>query len=216
VSPEISVLLPSRGRPGPLAESVASLRDLADRPDRVEVLVAADPDDPDTAEAATACGGRVWVAPERYGYAMLHEYVNRLAVMAEGEWLLLWNDDARMLTHGWDSRTTEAPPGVLWPRHNGSPYLNVFPVVHRRVVDLIGHFSLSPHCDSWMQDIARDAHIHHRINVEVLHDRHDLTGGHDDQTYREAQAGYRTTDYHSPGMAGMRARDVELLRKRWA
>src|SRR5690606_8725158 len=104
VSPEIFVLLPSRGRPGPLVESVASLRELADDPARIEVLVAVDPDDPDTAQAARDCEAEAWRAPERFGYARLHEYVNALAHQAGGDWMLLWNDDARMRTRGWDSR----------------------------------------------------------------------------------------------------------------
>lgn len=212
----ISILLPSRGRPEALKESVASLRTHAHQPVLVDVLVAADPDDPITVAAARQCDAAVWVAPVRYGYSALHEYVNVLASMASSDWLLLWNDDARMLAPGWDERVAEAPAGVLWPRHNGSPYLNVFPVVHRSVVETLGHFSLSPHCDSWMQDVATAARIHHKINVEVLHDRCDLTGGHDDQTYRDAQAGYRTSEYHSPGMAAARARDADLLRTRWA
>ncbi|MFB4265322.1 glycosyltransferase family 2 protein [Nonomuraea sp. GTA35] len=210
--PDISVLLPSRGRPQALHESVASLRTLTDKPRRVEVLVAADPDDHDTIAAAEAIDATVWVAPRRYGYAHLHRYVNALAELASGDWLLLWNDDARMLTTGWDSRTVEAPHGVLWPAHNGSPYLNVFPIVHARLVAMWGHFSLSPHCDSWVQDIADAAGIHHHIDVAVLHDRYDLTGGHNDQTYREAKAGYRTSDYHSPLMVARRQRDIDILR----
>jgi len=208
----IAVLLPSRGRPEALAESIASLRVCADQPDRVDVLVAADPDDPATVAAADACQAAVWIAPQRFGYANLHQYVNALAKVASAEWLLLWNDDARMLSPGWDSRIVEAPQGVLWPAHNDSPTLNVFPVVHRRVVDLMGHFSLSPHCDSWVQDVADAVGIQHRVDVHVFHDRYDLTGGHDDQTFREAQAGYRTSDYHSPEMVALRQRDIDILR----
>jgi hypothetical protein len=146
---------------------------------------------------------------------MLQKYVNLLTKRAQGQWMLLWNDDARMLTEHWDARIAESDPGVLWPAHNGSPYLNVFPVVHRKVVDLLGHFSLSPHCDSWVQDIAHAVGIHHKVDVEVLHDRFDLTGGHNDETWREAQAGYRTEDYHSPEMAALRQRDIDILRQRW-
>jgi hypothetical protein len=190
---------------------------MADDPGRVSVLVAADPDDPDTAKAASASrAAHVFTAPRRYGYAQLHEYVNALAALASGEWLLLWNDDARMLTKGWDSRVTESKPGVLWPAHNDSPMLNIFPIVHQSIVTRLGHFSLSPHCDSWVQDIAHAAGIHRRVDVEVLHDRFDLTGGHDDQTRQEAAAGYRTADYHSPDMRAAREHDVDLLRTGWA
>jgi glycosyltransferase involved in cell wall biosynthesis len=212
VSPEIFVLLPSRGRPGPLAESVASLRELADDPARIEVLVAVDPDDPDTAQAARDCEAEAWRAPERFGYARLHEYVNALAHQAGGDWMLLWNDDARMRTRGWDSRILEAPPGVLWPNANGYTVENTFPIVHRKVVERIGHVSLSPHYDSWLHAVAEQAGIHHRIAVEVFHDRFDFTGGHDDQTWRETRAQQRTAEFHSPPMVAARRRDAHLLR----
>ncbi len=210
----ISVLLPSRGRPESLAASIGSLRDLAHQSVDIEVLVAADDDDPPTIRAARDIGAEVLVSP-RYGYDRLHMYVNTLAHRARGEWLLLWNDDARMLTPGWGRRVSEAPIGVLWPAHNGSQFLNVFPAVHRSIVEALGHFSLSPHCDSWMQDVAEAVGAHHHIDVAVLHDRFDLTGGHDDQTYREAQTGYRTADYHSPEMVALRQRDIEILRTKW-
>ncbi len=213
--PWISVLLPSRHRPESLRESVASLLDLAQEPGRVEVLVAADPDDPATKQAVISVAARCWVAPERFGYHRFHEYINRLADLAQGDWLFLWNDDARMLTEGWDARIREAPAGVLWPRHNDSPFLNVFPVVHRRFVELTGHFSLSNHADSWVQDVAQAAGIHHRIDVEALHDRHDLTGGHDDEVYREAREGYRTSEYHSPVMVALRQKDIDTIKRSW-
>ncbi len=214
--PLISVLLPSRGRPASLTESVRSLRDTADHPQQLEILVAADPDDPLTRIAAKHANvDQILVTEVRYGYARLHEYVNRLAAQANGDWQLLWNDDARMRTPGWDSVIAEQPPGVLWPATNNGPWLNTFPVTHTSVITALGHWSLSPHCDSWIQDVAETAGIHHRIQVEVLHDRFDLTGGHHDQTWAEAQAGYRTSDYHTPAMAAARARDAQALTDSW-
>lgn len=212
----ISVLLPSRGRPLSLADSIGSLRVMANDPAALEILVAADPDDPATAKAAEQSRATCWTAPTRYGYHQLHRYVNHLATLASGEWLLLWNDDARMLTPGWDRRVEEAEPGVLWSAHNDSPALNIFPIAHRSIIETLGHFSLSPHCDSWAQDVATAVGAHHRIPVDVLHDRHDLTGGHNDQTFRDAQAGYRTADYHSSEMVALRRRDIEVLKERWA
>src|SRR5690606_23120617 len=165
---------------------------------RIEVLVAVDPDDPDTAQAARDCEAEAWRAPERFGYARLHEYVNALAHQAGGGWLLLWNDDARMRTRGWDSRVLEAPPGVLWPKANGYTAENTFPVVHRTVVDRLGHVSLSPHYDSWLHAVAEQAGIHHRIAVEVFHDRADFTGGHGPP--RGADLHRRRTAPHRGGM----------------
>jgi hypothetical protein len=208
----ISVLLPSRGRTRALAESIATLLDLADKPGSVEILVAADPDDEPTWQADLPWQASIWTAPERYGYPRLHEYVNQLAARADGEWLMLWNDDARMLTEGWDALVEAEPDGVLWPHSNDIPTCNTFPIWPRAWTDHLGHVSLSPHCDSWIQYLGQTIGRHERVDVEILHDRADLTGGHDDQTRAESLAGYRTADYGSPAMEAARAADVDALR----
>jgi len=208
----ISVLLPSRGRPKALAESIDGLLDLADRPGAVQVLIAADPDDADTRTVDLPWQASVWTAPERYGYPRLHEYVNRLAEQADGDWLMLWNDDARILTEGWDTVVHEQQPGVLWPHSNDIPTCNTFPIWPKAWTDALGHVSLSPHCDSWIQYLGQALNRHECVDVEILHDRADLTGGHDDQTRAESLAGYRTADYGSPAMEAARAADVDALR----
>lgn len=208
----ISVLLPSRGRPKALTESIGSLLDLADRPGGIEILIGADPDDEPTQQAVLPWQARIWTAPERYGYPQLHEYVNRLAEQADGDWLMLWNDDARMLTPGWDTVVGEQQPGVLWPHSNDIPTCNTFPIWPHAWTEHLGHVSLSPHCDSWIQYLGQAVDRHERVDIDILHDRADLTGGHDDQTRAESLAGYRTVDYGSPAMEAARAADVASLR----
>ena len=181
----ISVLIPSRGRPDSLAASILSMRDLAAGPDGLEFLVAVDPDDTVTLGALPPA--RIWTAPERYGYTGLHRYYNHLASMATGDWLMVWNDDARMLTPSWDAVIGWQPPAVLWPQANHSPHACTFPVWPRAWTVATGHVSLSPHCDTWMQRTGEQTAML-RIPVSVLHDRYDVTGSHGDQTYAEGRA----------------------------
>lgn len=211
--PLVSLLLPSRGRPGPLATTIGQLLALADRPDRVEVLVAADPDDPATTAVPLPVQATVWTAPERYGYPRLHEYVNRLAAVAAGTWLMLWNDDARLFTQGWDSRIAAVPPNrVLWPHSNDVATCNTFPIWPAAWTRHLEHVSLSPHCDSWIQYLGQSLDRHQRADIRILHDRADLTGGHDDQTRAESLAGYRTSQYAAPAMQAARDNDLAALR----
>ncbi|MFD9069172.1 glycosyltransferase family 2 protein [Streptomyces lasiicapitis] len=209
----ISVLLPSRCRPKALTESIGSLLGHADRPGSIQILIAADPDDPHTLDVDLPWQASIWTAPERYGYPRLHEYVNRLAEQADGDWLMLWNDDARLLTPDWDRLVEEYEPSVLWPHSNDIQTCNTFPIWPRAWSDHLGHVSLSPHCDSWIQYLGQTLDRHQRVDIEILHDRADLTGGHDDATRAESLAGYRTTDYGSPAMEAARATDMAALRK---
>ena len=181
----ISVLLPSRGRPASLQASVRSLLSRAERPQDTEILVAADPDDAATAAVRLRPQDQMWTAPQRYGYLRLHEYVNHLATLASGEWLMIWNDDAVMLTAGWDVTVHAQEPGVLWPSANHHHGCNLFPIWPKAWADAAGHVSLCWNCDSWVQQVGELLGRQWRIPVEVLHDRADITGGHDDATATE-------------------------------
>jgi glycosyltransferase involved in cell wall biosynthesis len=202
----ISVLLPSRGRPGSLRASIASLLDHAHTRAAVEVLVAADPDDPGTQIAAQEAGARCWVAPERYGYTGLHLYVNDLAKRARGEWCLLWNDDMRMQSQNWDLAIRSHRPAILWPTANHAHHANIAPVWPRAWTDAIGHVSATSHNDTYLQYLGEALGLHERLPVEVLHDRADLTGNHDDATFAEGRA-LIGPDGMVPGFDGASARE---------
>lgn len=209
----ITVLLPSRKRPELLKTTIQGLRLLADSPTEVEVLVGADRDDEATAQAAMDMDCAV-ITFDRHGYANLHEYYNRLASVASGEWLLLWNDDAVMTTQSWDSIIEkEQHPAVLNLPSNHDRNLCCFPCVSRSLVRAWGHFSLSPHCDSWVHEVGMNAGIHRYVPVHVRHERFDMTGQNNDETYRESQAGYRSNEFNSQEMQHLRQNDAQIARR---
>ncbi len=213
----ISVLLPSRGRPDSLRASIDSLLRLAHTRTAVEVLVAADPDDFGTEIAAQEAGARCWVAPERYGYTGLHHYVNELAKRAHGEWCLLWNDDMRMQTWNWDTVIRGHRPAILWPQANHAHHANIAPVWPRAWTDAIGHVSVTSHNDTYLQYLGEALSLHERLPVEVLHDRADVTGGHNDATFADGR-GLIGPDAMVPGFDGASVRaqveaDAAIIRR---
>jgi hypothetical protein len=154
-----------------LRRSVTSLRSLAHYPEHVIVHVAADFDDPATAFEAGALETDCLVTSRRYGYDELHIYYQQLAARSKGEWLLVWNDDAIMLTQDWDVVLDELPGSVLVAdlQSHHSP-MCCFPAARKRAVDIIGRFcSDNPHVDSFWQDVGRGTgtiavvpiHVHH-------------------------------------------------------
>ena len=215
-APAISVLCPSRGRADSLVASADSLLSLAARPGEVEILIAADPDDPATAAAAERAGpeARLWTAPERYGYARLHEYLNHLVTLARGGWLLNWNDDARMLTPGWDEVIAGQDPAVLWLQANHHPGASMFPAWPRAWAQALGHVSPVPHVDTYLQWLGEALGGLVKVPVEVLHDRADVTGNHDDATYREGRARIGPHGMVPGGIPDREAvaRDAEVIR----
>ena len=150
----ISVLVPSRGRPELLKRSVNSLRATADN-EGLQVVVAADGDDPDTILMAADLGVDC-VVTSRFGYEGLHKYYQKAADMATGNWLLVWNDDATMLTQGWDQEIEALPLNILVAdiQTPHSP-LCCYPAIRRSVVKAYGRFSSdNPHVDTFWQDVG--------------------------------------------------------------
>ncbi len=149
----VSLIIPTRMRTKALSKSIGSVVGHARH--TVEVLLALDVDDIETAEYLKTDpipNSRVVVGP-RVGYGGLHLYVNALARIATGDWLFLWNDDCIMETQGWDSVVGEydGQMVVLNPQSNHSNQERghcVFPIVPRRMVEILGHFSLSKHNDT--------------------------------------------------------------------
>jgi hypothetical protein len=202
----ISVLVPSRARPDALRRSIDSLGE-----DGVEVLVRVDEDDPRLEDYSSF--PNVVVGP-RHGYEGLHHYYNELASRASGDWLMVWNDDCLMETPGWVDvvRAHDGRMVVLNPATNHDNWkidMNVFPILPREMVEVMGHLSLSRHNDSWIEFVARDAGIMERVPIRILHDRADLTGNNDDDVY--AERAIAREEFHSAEMADLRERDVRAI-----
>jgi hypothetical protein len=162
----ITVLCPSRGNPALLYRSVQSLRSTATGD--LQVLAAIDPDEAALYAAADAYPGtEFWIAPERYGYDRLHVYYQRLAPLAQGDWLLIWNDDATMMTLGWDAEIMALPREVFVADVRSPHYpLCCFPAVRREAVEALGKFSTdTPHVDTFWGDIGVMAGVLQRVGV---------------------------------------------------
>ncbi len=194
-SHSISVLLPTRGRTDMLKRSLLSLFDQAHDPTDIELLLAFDNDDKESLEW---CQQNVFPELESrgvdaivveftpLGYLKLHEYLNALAGLANGHWLMFWNDDAVMQTKDWDQRITEHNGKFLclrMPTHNQHPYA-IFPIVPRDWFYLLGHLSNHQLTDATISQISYILGIMQNIDVEVLHDRFDITGNNQDATFK--------------------------------
>ena len=193
---KISILLPTRGRKEVLKTSIMTLLDNVNDPTCLELLFGLDEDDNDVIEYI-----KTEIAPilqeqgvesranifKPLGYENLHNYVNTLAQSATGEWLFFWNDDCLMQTKDWDvvinSYTGQFKLLAPKDNHNGHPYA-ILPIIPRDWFILIGHLSQNAQNDAWVSHIAYMLDIFERIDVEFIHDRADITGNNDDETFQ--------------------------------
>jgi hypothetical protein len=197
INPEydIAILLPTRGRADMLERSIKSLVTLANNKARIQIMFGFDNDDEVGVEHFESVvqpwldeQGVTYTAMgfEPLGYIRLNEYVNELARNSDARWLVFWNDDAVMETQDWDAEIMKRSGQfklLAFQTHNLHPY-SIFPIVPRKWLDLLGY--LSPHqiSDAWLSQQAFMLDIMERIPVDVLHDRHDLTGNNNDETFQ--------------------------------
>jgi hypothetical protein len=156
---------------------------------------------------------------EPIGYGRLNEYINELAKNSSADWLFFWNDDAIMETQGWDDRITEHTGEfklLAVHTHNDHPY-SIFPILPSKWLEIVGHLSLHSMTDAWLSQIAFMIDIWERIDIDVVHDRADLTGNNKDATYknRELLEGNprNPRDFHNLNQTQLRIKDCETL---WA
>ena len=219
---KIAVLLPTRGRTDALTRSVMGLINRAVDLDSLIVMFAFDEDDhvgkghfeeiiqPYLDKKGVTYEAREY---EPLGYGRLNEYINNLATKVTADWYFFWNDDAIMETSGWDreiAKHTGEFKLLAVHTHKDHPY-SIFPIVPKAWLDTIGY--LSPHSmtDAWLSQIAYMLDIWERIEVYVTHDRHDLTGNNQDETYqkRELLEGNPANprDFHSVGHSNLRMKE---------
>ena len=193
---DISILLPTRGRPKPLEQCLRTLLDRAKDPSRIEVMLAFDNDDTeniahfvDVIQPYLDDLGVEYSAIqfERLGYMRLNEYLNELAQHSQGSWLFFWNDDAVMKTQDWDQviRDNAQEFYLLRAETNHEHPYAIFPILPKKWVEIAGH--LSPHQinDAWTSQVAWMLDIVKTIPVMVHHERYDLTGENLDETFKE-------------------------------
>jgi hypothetical protein len=190
---EISVILPTRLRLEMLKQSLTSLQSRASV--ELEFVLAVDEDDPTDYSSVGPFSpfDALVLRTERFGYERLHEYYNLLADRVSSRWILLWNDDALMVTSGWDQVVLSYEPDKVLSPHTVHDPLCTFPVIPRRFVDRIGHFSLNAHCDSWWQEVAEALGILRWVDIRVDHRRADVCGENNDSVFAERV--YQTEEF---------------------
>jgi hypothetical protein len=222
-TPKISILLPTRKRTEAVVRSIGSLLASADNTANIEILIAYDDDDTESREffstvwpafiAQSEATTRVFET-ERFGYTQLNRYVNMLAENAQGEWLFFWNDDALMETDGWDTEVLKHAgyPGLLrMPCSTMNHPFALFPVIGRHWMEMFGQLSPVSHSDWWIYNVTAPLKLVKNIPVTVYHDRADVTGGNQDETYAERSYSADGRDPTNPYDYAHPQRQQELL-----
>lgn len=212
----ITILLPTRKRVNTLKKSIESLIKTSKYPDRLQFLFAVDEDDLDTINFLknTSYPNQGLITFKPMGYENIHKYNNTLALYAHGKWLMFFNDDALMTTYNWDAKIMDRGSNfrVLRVKEQTSHPYAIFPIFPRDWFMLLDHISLHGQNDAWISEIAYSLDIMRDIDIEIIHDRADITGNNNDETFqaRKYNEGNPNdpNDLHSERMKNLRYRDA--------
>ena len=154
---------------------------------------------------------------EPMGYLGLNQYYNTMAKSADADWLMVWCDDAICETDDWDQRISECTGEFKLLKvhtHNEHPY-SIFPIFpaewHETLGYLARHQLIDAECsqNAYMLDVVKI------IEIDVTHDRQDLTGNNADATAKKKIAlegnPNDPRDFHYHPTKVKRIDDVEKL-----
>jgi hypothetical protein len=228
----VSILLSTRERFDLMIESITSLYNKAHDPTRIELLLKLDDDNyeeyinrVDEIYKITP-NVKIVISNRRNGYDSLHLFLNELAGVSEGEFLFVWNDDAKMISENWDVYVAEHCGKLcvlqIDNNHFSHPELSehgafIFPIIHRKYYEILNHISLNPHSDTWVHFVASFCDIEiNEFRIFAYHDRADLTGNNDDEVYGEGLGrpdGYVSGHslLHTQEQADLRSRDANKI-----
>lgn len=157
----ISFLIPTRHRAEQCVFSINKIIETSVNKPIYEFLLAFDEDD-DTRDIVTnylvSTGiNHKYIVTPRYGYHALHNYYNKLYNISSGKYLWCWNDDAFIITNGWD----EILMNNIKPNQNldvynfttNDIYNKIAPLINKELLNYFGYISLNTHFDSWIDQL---------------------------------------------------------------
>jgi len=229
--PLVSFLMPTRTRFQHAVASIESLHATCDNPRSIEVIARSDCDDQQSLSLPAAAHGRdanfkLIVGSPLRGYFSLHHFYNDCAALATGDWLMVWNDDCRMLTPHWDTLLTNLDY-AQFPSFKGNSTVaafnpaeindhpdqpsGVFPAMRRASYKLLGCFSQHCHNDLWVNDVFNGAEANIYWNgIQVRHN-HQLND--EVQFAGDRAQATSSSDYHTVEQVINRTKAIEILKK---
>jgi hypothetical protein len=161
----VTFLIPTRKRLDMLKESMASIRATCNDVSSFEVVVIFDEDDVDTLNDFQKLNFDYQVKTiisKRHGYYGLHHYINGAFEVSSGKWFWLWNDDLKMVGHGWDSTIlTYGDKFLVLNPANTHPKWSKYcmdatisPIVPRAWFEILDRFSAYNQYDTYINSVA--------------------------------------------------------------
>ncbi len=202
----ISLIIPTRNRVKSLRRFFDTVEETCKSADNLEVLLGIDDDDSETIRFIEEYSesSKFVIQPiigkRGKGYVDLHNKINELCQVSNGNFLFFLPDDVQFMTKNWDEKILATynsiyRDNIFWIRtsHNeeGNPWASCF-VITRDWFDVTGHYGTCYQADTEFNFVAK--HVGREIflkDIVVIHHRMDpkteTIDGKIDQTYVEGR-----------------------------
>jgi hypothetical protein len=187
-------ITPTRNGVAKLTDMLSSYFSTADNPNNVEVVLRIDDDNAATIKALptlkTYFPNVRWViGPRGQGYSDMYKFAMEASAVTDATWLFLIDDDAVMLTRGWDTLLSKVPtqhcaaqPEFYWlgfSKYGSGSCGPVALFVPNKFWITLGCPTIGMPVDQWWLDLLR----HHQWPIHLLpgviyHHRHDPNSEH--------------------------------------
>ena len=198
----ISILCPTRNRPGQLAEMMKSALNMSLKPDLIEFCLYIDVDDSSYDDLVLPNNVTVIRGP-RMWLSMMY---NSLLTAAKGEYFFWSGDDVDFLTHGWDEEMRKeitkfsSKLGVVHVNDMATSYPQKYAtigMVHRNWVKVFGYV-FTPHLrdngiDFWISNVSNQVNRRAYLpQVKVEHKQYRQGKVTIDKTYMDRLDDHKT------------------------
>jgi hypothetical protein len=172
---KITILIPTRKRIKYLYDCLNNIYSTANKPNNIEVALKIDSDDSDTINEInnilkTYKQIKIVISNRNNGYLSLHEFFYDLVKICDDSvYFIQYNDDSKFLTKNWDSEIYKLNSKIGVFNCKDKQCFGTFPIVHRKIYEIIKKVSAYDHCDIYINKLARQCNIINTINIEVEH-----------------------------------------------
>lgn len=216
----ISILVPTRGRPGQFERMVRSALDLAEDPAGIQVVAYRDRDDKETYPSIP---GVKYIVGDRI---VLSEMWNACHAQAKGPIFMHAGDDIVFQTIHWDKKIRDTfelyPDRIVFVHGDDGHWDDRFGThgfIHENWVNTVGYFVppfyVSDYNDTHLNDIANALGRRRFVDIKTEHMHYMFNKGPLDQTHKDRLERHRVHEpqklYTSPERIAGREEDIRKL-----
>jgi len=201
-------------------KSIESIIENVSDINNIEILIRIDDDDEimmNNIDTLTSFPNTsVRIGDRQGGWIDNHHFHAENCKDSKGQFIQLWSDDLLMTTKNFDKiiqhKYSNKTCVVSW--QDGTKWVCA-PMISRNIYDITKAFGKQTFCDTYLCEVGSQCEIYYYDeNIQLIHDRFDITGNNEHDEYRSQQKVYKDAikEYKSIETKGLIKKDIQLIK----